>query len=242
MDPKDVFESIVFKLDDIVEFVRFSFYDKAYQASTDFRDNGHKYIHWQSYDSKFGRCFTLSLDQELTKYGLEGIAFNISRKSTIKARREVSQRLLHYLQSLFCPYKAAVAGAGCSAGQCATALGFLQSSVKISPGVPSPSSRAQHGLRRPAPGRCLGRLQVGRYGLAGGPSPAVSPPPSTPRHSASPVTSAPSLQPSLGTSSLHSDLHTLHTRHQLKTVFTNFLSVESFKNISGAALTSPVKY
>ena len=56
--------------------------------------------------------------------------------------------------------------------------------------------------RAPPPGRCLGRLQVGRYGLAGGPSPAVSPPPSTPRHSASPVTSAPSLQPSLGTSSL----------------------------------------
>ena len=83
LDPKDVFESIVFKLEDIVDFVRFSFYDKAYQASTDFRDNGHKYIHWQSYDSKFGRCFTLSLDQELTKYGLEGIAFNISRKSTI---------------------------------------------------------------------------------------------------------------------------------------------------------------
>ena len=241
MDPKDVFESIVFKLEDIVEFVRFSFYDKAYQASTDFRDNGHKYVHWQSYDSKFGRCFTLSLDQELTKYGLEGIAFNISRKSTIKARCEVSQRLLHYLQSLFCPYKAAVAGAGCSAGQCATALGFLQSSVKISPGVPSPSSRAQHGLRR---GRPL-------------PGPAPSGPlwpgwrPQSRRVPATVHTSPLSLTSDLRTQppaqpryvlTLHSDLHTLHTRHQPKTVFTNFVSVESFKNISGAALTSPVKY
>ena len=61
---------------------------------------------------------------------------------------------------------------------------------------------AEHSTGSAAAGRCLGRLQVGRYGLAGGPSPAVSPPPSTPRHSASPVTSAPSLQPSLGTSSL----------------------------------------
>ena len=162
----------------------------------------------------------------------------------ITARREVSQRLLHYLQSLFCPYKAAVAGAGCSAGQCATALGFLQSSVKISPGVPSPSSRAQHGLRRPGR-RCLGRLQVGRGGLASGPSPAVSPPPSTPP-------SPPSLTSDLCTQpppaqpryvlTLHSDLHTLHTPHQLKTVFTNFVSVESFKNISGVALTSLGKY
>ena len=133
-----------------------------------------------------------------------------------------------------------MAGAGCSAGQCATALGFLQSSVKISPGVPSPSSRAQHGLRRPGR-RCLGRLQVGRGGLASGPSPAVSPPPSTPP-------SPPSLTSDLCTQpppaqpryvlTLHSDLHTLHTPHQLKTVFTNFVSVESFKNISGVALTS----
>ena len=103
LDPKDVFESIVFKLDDIVEFVRFSFYDKAYQASTDFRDNGHKYVHWQSYDSKFGRCFTLSLDQELTKYGLEGIAFNISRKSTINLHTPGLQSDgIHILINLLC--------------------------------------------------------------------------------------------------------------------------------------------
>ena len=83
-DPKDVFESIVFKLEDIVEFVRFTFYDEAYETSTEFKENMLKYINWQSYDSKIqGRCFTLSLDQELTKYGLEGIGFNISRESTI---------------------------------------------------------------------------------------------------------------------------------------------------------------
>ena len=46
-------------------------------------DNLQKFVNWQQYDSmKHGRCFTLSLSHELTKFGVKKLSFELKRYSS----------------------------------------------------------------------------------------------------------------------------------------------------------------
>ena len=58
-------------------------YDEKQNNANAKEENLQKYISWQQYDSmKHGRCFTLSLSHEITKFGIKKISFELKRYSS----------------------------------------------------------------------------------------------------------------------------------------------------------------
>ena len=79
-DPKELFESIVFKPEDVLRSIQIHYWEvnsTVYDSIYNFKD-------WYRHDSKhYGRCLTLTPSDEITKNGIKMIALKLMVNSSI---------------------------------------------------------------------------------------------------------------------------------------------------------------
>ena len=79
-DPKELFESIVFKPKDVIDSIGFEYWTKPEDnkySIDEFKD-------WYTYDdARFGRCATLALSHEQTQSGIKEINLRLHANSTV---------------------------------------------------------------------------------------------------------------------------------------------------------------
>ena len=71
-DPKNLFESIVSRLEDVIDHTSYEYYDT--EKDTIEIETNDLAKEWQAYDNKiYGRCFTLSPSEKHTRYRIRSI-------------------------------------------------------------------------------------------------------------------------------------------------------------------------
>ena len=78
-DPKELYESLVFKPDDVISDIGFSYWSKLESNSYRF----HEFKDWHLYDYSDDRCISLAPSQERIQYGIKEIYFEFYVNSTI---------------------------------------------------------------------------------------------------------------------------------------------------------------
>ena len=70
-DPKELFESIVFKPEDVIDWIHFEYWTKPEGTNYSI----HEFKDWYLYeDAIFGQCVTLSLSHANSQYGIKKIS------------------------------------------------------------------------------------------------------------------------------------------------------------------------
>ena len=79
-DPKELFESIVFKPEDVLTSIRIEYWEVSSTAYNSL----YQFKNWHWHDSKhYGRCFTLTPSDEIIRNGIKMIALKLMANSSI---------------------------------------------------------------------------------------------------------------------------------------------------------------
>ena len=92
-DPMELFESIVFKLDDLVERTSYEFFDVSVEKNVGWQNSTNQKLLWSKIDvsivpgmgssTGFGRCFTSIPTIDHTKYGIKRISLKLKKASNV---------------------------------------------------------------------------------------------------------------------------------------------------------------